>query len=199
MERLPPSIRWFQDRGLEIGECDDLRSYKKLIPTLEAFPAAWIATADDDVYYRRNWLAELVEGLAGRTVVTCHRAHRLKRSKSGGISPYSRWKRDVQDGAARMPSADLVPTGVGGILYPPTSLDGRVTDRSLFQRLCPDGDDLWFYWCARLAGTKHRKVGGSRWPVSWDGSQETSLWETNEHGGNDAAIAALEREFGYLG
>jgi hypothetical protein len=184
-----------RERGLEIRTCDDLRSYKKLIPAIEAFPDAFIATADDDIYYRRDWLETLVRR-SKIGIITCHRAHRIKRNPDGRIAPYLQWDFDIQHRAAREPSTDILPTGVGGMLYPPGSLAPIVTDRSKFQQLCPDGDDLWFYWCARMAGTNFRKVGGMMRLITWEGSQQSSLWTSNEAGGNDRMIAALEREFG---
>jgi hypothetical protein len=199
MAMLPASVLELQERGLEIRSCEDLRSYKKLIPALEAFPHAFIATADDDLYYRVDWLKELVEGLTSEgDVITCHRAHRMKQTPNGPLLPYLEWQFDVQDEHSRRPSDDLLPTGVGGMLYPPQSLDPCVTQRQLFRRLCPGGDDLWFYWCARMAGTRFKKVGGKLWLLNWPGSQQTSLWAVNEAGGNDAMIAALQEEFGYL-
>jgi len=195
---LPETVRVLEDRGLEVRLCDDLRSYKKLVPALQAFPDAFIATADDDIYYPRHWLERLVAGaLVTPEVITCHRAHRIRLDAQGRLKPYVQWAFDVQDVAARRPSTDLLPTGAGGILYPPQSLDNRVTDRSLFERLCPDGDDLWFYWCARMAGTKHKKVGGKLPLIPWRGKQQSALWQSNECGGNDMAIAALQTEFGY--
>ncbi|WP_155265116.1 glycosyltransferase family 2 protein [Sphingomonas segetis] len=196
LNQLPTEVRRLETRGLEIRACDDLRSYKKLIPALEAFPNAFIATADDDAYYPRNWLEELVNGIDTPRVITCHRAHRLKQTGNCNVAPYLEWDFDVQDEASRRPSADLLPTGVGGILYPPHSLDPRIVNRALFERLAPFGDDLWFYWCARMAGTLHKKVGGRMSLVVWSGSQQTALWSGNEAGGNDRMIAALEREFG---
>jgi hypothetical protein len=198
MDALPESVRELKRRGLEIRTCDDLRSYKKLIPALEIYPHAFIATADDDIYYARDWLEQLVAGAhVTPGVITCHRAHRMRFGGQGRLRPYVEWDFDVKDQCARLPSTDLLPTGAGGILYPPQSLDARVTDRILFERLCPRADDLWFYWCARMAGTRYKKVGGKVWPINWARSQQTSLWETNELGGNDAAIAALVQEFGY--
>jgi hypothetical protein len=193
MGKLPSEVRNLKTRGLEIRACDDLRSFKKLIPTLEAFPDAFIATADDDVYYPRNWLETLVGGVRDG-VITCYRAHRILRTADGKLAPYSMWANDVQDRRARQPSIDLLPTGAGGILYPPHSFDQRVTDGSLYERHCPDGDDLWFYWCARLADTQHMKVGPRLRLVTWKGSQLTSLWDSNETGGNDRATAALQSE-----
>jgi hypothetical protein len=192
---VPAAVRNLKTRGLEIRSCDDLRSFKKLVPALAAFPAAFIATADDDLYYSRGWLEALVDGV-GDGVISCHRAHRIKRAAEGVTAPYLEWDFDVQDSASRKPSPDLLPTGAGGILYPPNSLDPRVTDRGVFERLCPDGDDLWFYWCARMAGGLYKKVGGKMRLTLWPGSQDSSLWGNNEAGGNDRMIAALEAEFG---
>jgi hypothetical protein len=196
MEQLPPTVRALEERGVEIRACDDLRSFKKLVPALQAFPDAFIVTADDDLCYPPDWLEELVNA-AEQRVVTGHRAHRIKPWEDGSLRPYVEWEFNVQDAKARQPSADILLTGAGGILYPPHSLDPRATDRSLFERLCPDCDDLWFYWCARLAGTMHKKVRGTFRLLHWPGSQRSSLWKSNQHGGNDAAIAALEQEFGY--
>jgi hypothetical protein len=197
LDELPAAVRELERHGLDIRGCDDLRSYKKLVPALGEFRDAYIATADDDVYYSRGWLETLVSG-TGERVITCRRAHRMTRSEDGALRPYLQWEFAVQDEAAGLPSADILPTGIGGMLYPPRSLDPRVTDRSLFQRLCPDGDDLWFYWCARMAGTLYRKVGGRFRVVTWPGTQASSLWTSNEAGGNDRMIKALEAEFGPL-
>lgn len=194
LDRLPQKVRQFEQAGLEIMRCADLRSFKKLIPALGAFPDAFIATADDDVYYPANWLEELVGGVNGSTI-TCHRAHRPTRRLDGKPARYLDWDFEVQDEAARAPSADIVPTSGAGALYPPRCLHPMVTDRTLFEALCPDGDDLWFYWCARRAGTRFRKVGGQMRLISWLGSQDSSLWDVNSKGGNDRMIAALQAKF----
>lgn len=194
MDELPAEVRRLEAHGLEIRACDDLRSYKKLIPALEAFPDAFIATADDDVYYSGDWLEMLLE-VAEDDVITCHRAHRITRFPDGSLRPYLEWEFDVQDAASRQQSSDIFPTGAGGTLYPRHSLDQRVTDRLLFERLAPDGDDLWLYWCARMAGTQHKKVGGQIRLTPWRGSQASTLWSKNE-ARNDRIIAALSAELG---
>lgn len=199
LDRLPPEVRKLKQRGLDIRGCDDIRSFKKLVPALEAFPDAFIVTADDDLYYPADWLEQLVEGaLRHETIIQCHRTHRIKRSCDGKMAPYLAWDSDVQDERARRPSSDLLATTGAGALFPPNSLHPRVTDRDLFQRLCPDGDDLWFYWCAREAGTKHRKIGRRFRLTFWKGTQDSRLWNQNEQGGNDKMIAALQAEFGKL-
>ena len=70
-----------------------------------------------------------------------------------------------------------------------------VVDRGLFQRLCPENDDLWFYWCARMAGTRVRKAGPRLIVTSWEPAS-SSLWSQNKLGGNDRMWRALEEEFG---
>src|SRR5438445_5466095 len=73
MASLPKSITDLQARGLEIRPCKNVRSYKKIIPALAAFPNAFIATADDDVYYSSHWPEKMVS-LAGNNTIVCHRA-----------------------------------------------------------------------------------------------------------------------------
>jgi hypothetical protein len=196
-EQLPISVRRLEKHGLEIRNWDDLRSFLKLVPALQIFSNAFIATADDDIYYPRRWLERLaMESEEG--VITCHRAHRMKRTPDGRLQSYLEWDFAVEDKRARKPSTDIMPTGVAGTLYPPGSLDGRVLDRDLFLELCPSGDDLWFAWCARMARTKFKQVGTKYRLITWSGSQDTSLWADNQTGGNDRMIRALEDQLGLL-
>jgi hypothetical protein len=196
MDALPGEVRALQANGLEIRTCDDLGPFKKLIPALEAFPDAYVATADDDLYYPRDWLEVLVRE-AQRGTIVCHRAHRPVRAADGGLASYACWERNVQDRRARQASTDIMPTSGAGVLYPPGSLHEVATDRR-FLSLCASGDDLWYWWTSRMAGTKSRKVGPLMWVVAWPESQADSLWAGNEAGGNDRMIAALEAELGQL-
>jgi hypothetical protein len=86
-------------------------------------------------------------------------------------------------------------TGAGA-LFPPKCLHPIAIDHDKFSALAPDGDDLWFYWCARMAGTFVKKAGNSLIIVPWPGTKEASLWEANESGGNDEKVAALVAAFG---
>jgi hypothetical protein len=196
--QLPKSVRRLERAGLEIRSCDELRSFNKLVHALDAFPNAYLVTADDDLHYSRDWLGQLTAAFdPARLEIICHRAHRVMRDRTGALAPYRQWPYDVQDAAARRASTDIMPTGVGGVLYPPRSLHPLVTDRSLFQRLCPRGDDLWFYWCARMAGTPARKIGGKMRLINWPGSQASALcFDNGDGGGNDRMIRALEAELG---
>lgn len=194
-ELLPAVVRRLNGKGVEICVCADTRQYKKLVPALAAFPDAVIVTADDDVFYPPEWLAELVRAYQpAQPTIVCHRAHRLSFESDGSIAPYRSWTWDVQDEAARRPSTDLLPTGVAGVLYPPASLSPDVLDVAAFMKLAPSNDDLWFYWMARKRGTRVRKVGGVFALECWPGSQDEALFDVNGSGGNDQQIAALQAD-----
>jgi hypothetical protein len=197
MDLIPPSVTRLCGRGLEIRPCDDLRSYKKLVPALEAFPEAYIVTADDDLYYPSDWLKLLVAAAdQDRPVIVGRRAVRVVRDNAGQLAPFNSWDRDVTDGQARQPSPDLMCETGAGALFPPRCLHPIATDYGKFSELAPDGDDLWFYWCARMAGTLVKKAGNSLIIVPWQGTEESSLWSSNEWGGNDEKVAALVAAFG---
>lgn len=204
-ERLPSAVLRLLGGGIELREVDDVRSYKKLVFALEAFPDAWIATVDDDVFYKPDWLGLLVDGLdldgpehdiaATGAVITCHRAHRLTQTAGGTLAPYRDWQWDAEDAAAHRPSPDLMPTGIGGILYPPGALHPEVVVRSLYEDLAPSADDLWFFWCARRAGSTYRKVGPHFEQLTWWSSQGERLFDDNITR-NDAQIARLVARYG---
>ncbi|MBT9369653.1 hypothetical protein [Rhizobium sp. CSW-27] len=193
---LPAAVLRLQSNRFIIRTADDLRSYLKLVPSLESFPGAFIATADDDVYYERTWLEDLVRawrGNHGQTV--CHRAHRITTDAVGNWKPYAQWQNGFREPTA---SAEVFPTGVGGILYPPGSLHPLCTRRDLFQSLAPTADDLWFYWMTRMAGSQARALGWKRGVINWKGSQATSLYAENVlQNRNQQQLEALAHHFGW--
>ena len=61
---LPPNVLRLRSKGLSIRIVDvDMRSYLKLVPALAEFDDAYIVTADDDIYYPRDWLSMLVSAV----------------------------------------------------------------------------------------------------------------------------------------
>jgi hypothetical protein len=143
--------------------------------------------------YKPDWLEALVAGHQPG-VITCWRAHRVPRSP-GRLPPYRSWQWDVQDSAVRDPSDDLLPTGSGGILYPPGCFHPDVTNRQLYMTLCPDADDIWFYWQARRTGTRYRKVGGEFERIFVPDTQGERLFDANSTA-NDHHISAMFDHFG---
>lgn len=192
-EKLPNDVLVLKDYGLEIRECDDLKPYKKIIPALEAFPDAYITTADDDRYYPPNWLAALVEGqLSFPGSIVCHRARVMQFGADGMPQPYRSWYN-----AFSPDDGPLMPTGYGGVLYPPHCLTPDVTLREVFLELAPTADDLWLKWMSAAAGTSVTLVMKNGPPYDWPGSQGVGLIHANiRQGGNDRQARALAERFG---
>ena len=192
---LPLGVRCLRRVGLTILPCaNGLRSYGKIIPALQQFPDAYIATADDDHIYPHDWLSGLVAA-AGADAIAYYRGHRMRCASDGTPEPYRTWDWDID----RQIDGDVVvPTGVGGIMYPPCALDPRVVDRSLFESLAPTADDLWLCWMARLRRTGFRKAHAGATPVALPTATVASLSAVNNLGrvANDAAVKALVAEFG---
>jgi|GEM_PF-1070869 len=195
-DQLPDDVLALQDQGLEIALTRNVKSYKKIIPALRAYPDSFILTADDDVYYPSGWLGELVAGYdPSRKDIPAQRVHRIVTDSAGEPVPYMKWEFDVKAGPAH---ARNVATGVGGVLYPPGSLHPDVMLESAFKRFCPSSDDLWLYFMARRAGWQVRKIGRRRRYLSWAGSQRIALQHDNVvvGGGNDIQFERLLKHFG---
>ncbi len=198
---LPRTLRRMQRRGLRITFVEgNIRSYKKLIYALEAYPEATIITADDDCLYPRGWLAMLLDGARRHPgEVVCLRGHRIKVDSDGHVRPYREFLDNNKAPHAMPEDFNLMPTGVGGVLYPPRSLDGVVTDRDLFMRLAPTADDIWFKACSMLAGRKSVRCT-DRNITARDTSSilgKNGLWYSNLlDNANDPQLKAVFDHFG---
>ena len=96
-KNLPPDLLKLRNFGLTIDWCENLRPYKKLIPALEKFPDDIIVTADDDIFYRSDWLKILYdEHLKNPDCVIAHRAHRIRFDTQGNIFPYRLWNSEIK-------------------------------------------------------------------------------------------------------
>lgn len=74
---------------------------------------------------------------------------------NGKLLPYMQWKWTYTNQDA---SIWNFPTGVGGALYPPHSLDEEVFNESVFLDICKYADDVWFKAMAMKKGTLSKKV-----------------------------------------
>lgn len=153
---IPLALQRQQSRGLEIIVTpENIRSYKKLYHSLVKFPNDIIITVDDDVIYEYDLIERLVNAYKETPDVICAaRCHRVKLDK-GGLLPYNQWQWHFRE-----PSVSKLNflTGVGGVLYPPHSLDPEVTNIEAFTSLAPTADDVWFYCMAIKNGTRIRKI-----------------------------------------
>lgn len=197
---LPKAVTDLEGARFEVRTTDDLRSFTKIIPALDAFPRAFIAVADDDIYYRAEWLESLIDGFDPEVpAIVYHRGHRITHLPDGRLAPHRTWEREVSDARSLKPSIDIMPTGVGGVLYPPGSLPQQTSDIALFKRLSPTCDDSWLYFMWRQNGWTATRVDRPREPlITWPDTQEESLMTLHRGGGKDAHLAALSAHFGAL-
>ena len=165
---LPILLQKQQMRGLEVRYCEDLRSYKKLIPSLCAFPDACIVTIDDDVMLEYDLVERLVKThIESPDSICACRTHKIRLDKAGRPMSYLDWEYDADsedDGRSPLVFA----TGVGGVLYPPHCFSSEVFNKDVFTRICPYADDIWFYAMALMNKRKVKKVYTSEKPCFMD-------------------------------
>ncbi len=179
---LPLGLLNLTNKGLLIKWCKDLKSYKKLIPTIKEYPDNIIVTADDDVYYPKKWLQKLYESYLIHSVqmVHCHRVRILK-FDSFGLLPYEKWK-CINKCDELKPSYYLFFTGVGGVLYPPHIFYEDISRESLFMDLCPNADDIWFWAMCVLNNVKINSVKGNiRYTSNSKNSNNICNIENSQH------------------
>jgi len=191
---LPDNVLELQNQGLTIMYCEDMRSYKKLIPSLKVFPNSFIVSCDDDLYYHPNWLSDLTTVFSNNyKIAICSRAHRIFLDQSGKPQAYLKW--GYEEGSS-LASIFNFPTTGSGVLYPPNFFHPTVVDVETATKLCPDADDVWFYWMMIMNGCTAKKIDKNFRLVEWRNSQNDKLWQANVYsGGNDKAIENMSRIF----
>lgn len=171
----------------------EIRSYKKLIPAINDFPDDIIVTIDDDIRYPKNMLRNLVR--LHKRLPDAIIAHRVRKVKPE--APYSKWRKykwyDFIFKKLHF-SHLAMQTGVGGVLYPPHSLDETMLDPELFLSLAPTNDDIWFWAAAVSRGTYIVPLPDGQRHVREIGKpSKLSLKKINIESGEDRNRKALER------
>ncbi|NRB56821.1 MAG: hypothetical protein HRU39_12720 [Salinicola sp.] len=190
---LPENVIALANLGLEIHHCDDIHSYKKILPTLKRWPEAYVATADDDIYYPPTWLEEMVRATdINKKTIAAHRIHKIQLNQFGEVLPYNKWEWNTR--RAEKPDPLNFPTSGAGILYPPNCFHSDVNDIATFTKLCPNADDVWLYAMARIKGYSFKHTGRQGF-MTWPGSQSKMLFEENLAGGNDRQINQLIQHY----
>lgn len=197
-KELPIALQNQMKRGLEVKYCEDIRSYKKIIPSLSLFPEACIITLDDDLIYEIDLLEHLVSSYKQNPdCVSACRIHRMKTNTDGIPLPYKQW--DLLQ-YYDTPSHNNFLTSGGGALFPPNSLHRNVTDQETFLKLCPNADDIWLNAMLILNGVKVTKafthdLGGNDF-IPNESPYVQSLWSKNQNeDGNDLQIKAVWQKY----
>lgn len=190
---LPLRLKDQMKRGVEVRFCQDIGPHTKLIPALRAFPDSVVITVDDDILYPSNLVERLVYNHRKYpSEILCFRARRIHLPGLGPTIYSQHWPNQLSEASG----LDIVPLGVGGVLYPPDSLDPEVFNLSAQRELSPKADDIWFKAMSLRAGVACRRIDAPTEPHPIrPNSQDVGLEAFNVgEGGNDAQIqAAFDR------
>lgn len=169
---IPPSLKKLIDRGLKIRWTENIGPYRKLIATAKLMNRkdCLLVTADDNVIYPKNWLKGLKEAYEKHEgCVICYngkiisKADRLDRFFTKySLKPYTKWIKteEVEDDAKLGPSLDVFPIGKEGVLYPSKLLHEELFNKSIYMKMAPDNDDVWFKAITMITRTKVKCIAG---------------------------------------
>lgn len=179
-KKLPENLTKLEQYGLKIMWYEkDIKSFKKLIPTLQKYPNDIIVTFDDDYYYDERILEYLYNAyLENPNCIHARQAFIVKGEIVKSLHPRSY----VYD-SSYLPSYRNEPVGCGGVLYPPHSLHENVLNENEFLKELPTHDDIWFWGHALRNNTKISvlKKGYDLKNYIIEGSQADSLWQKNKN------------------
>lgn len=177
---LPKKLKALRSKGIEIRYCKDMRSYKKLIPTLALEPERNVMTVDDDIIYTKDTIKVIwEEHKKFPNAIVCLNAS-TPLIVDGIPYNYAKW-----DGIEFSINGMMIfPVGCGGTFYPLGSLHNDVMSEDLFMKLCPLADDIWFWFCGLLTETEKVFVKKSSSDLSFDAlyqyfHQGSALTHTN--------------------
>jgi len=147
--KLPKQLVKLEKYGLQIILCEeDLRSHKKYLYAFERFPNDIIITVDDDVFYHSNLIANLIKTNKKFPANVCaNHAVYIGKDNKNNILPYIQWK-NVEKGTLNR--NDIMPIGIGGVLYPPNAMHKDVIAKKLIKKLCYNADDIWLNAMTRM-------------------------------------------------
>ncbi|MEE0024316.1 glycosyltransferase family 2 protein [Methanobrevibacter sp.] len=190
---IPHEVLNLKKFGLKIKWCEDIKAYKKLIPALKEYPNDLIVTADDDLFYPENWLELLYEEhKQNPDYIICQRSRKISFNNSGSLKSYDEWK--LNDGEVKQSFFNFSTNGAGS-LFPPHSLYSDVSNKNLFEKLCPNADDVWIWAMAILNRTKIKGVNNNMRELTYVNLarelnilNEKTLYSSNFDGGNDLQI-----------
>ena len=177
----------------------NIKSHKKLIPTLLKYPNATVLVVDDDVIRPEGWLRcfmedhkkhpnDVITGMVAQYLDGDH--FEMYPNRAFGNTNYGTV---IENGRPA--------NGRGGTLYPAhTFTDPRFFDESLFMRLTPTSDESWQFYFNRRDKKPIRLISKqfdvSNF-ISGSQQQETALWKVNHrNNGYDIIWKRLKAELG---
>lgn len=192
-KKLPVDLSGYIAGGLEIHWCqDDMKSHKKYLYAFREYPNDCIITIDDDFYYEKHMIEELVyymDKFPG--CVLARRTHLITAESDGSISPYETWWGECQHYIG-VPRMDLLATTGGGALYAPHLIETEVFNTNNIRKYCMYADDIWLKVMELISGVPVVQVPTRLLDRSDTVFSQNGLYQRyNGNGGNDRQFQAV--------
>lgn len=198
-DTIPLILKRQMDRGLEIKYCEDIKSYKKLLPTLSLTPDSIIITVDDDYIYPLDFVENFLKTHFQYPQCVCYYiGNRITFDSKGHLKPYIKWK-GVEE-LEKIPSLLNFSLGAGGVLYPPHSFAPEIFNIEYIKKNIPKADDVWFKAMTLLNNITYVRVPlQERFDdkfVLLEKFQDIALYHDNvEKGENDFQLSKVFEEY----
>ena len=164
---------------------EDLKPHKKYFYAMQEFPDDPVIIVDDDVYYDKHVVEYLMESYTKfPNCVSAMRANLIGFRRDGSLMEYDGWKMGYKM-LTDVPSTQLIPTGVGGVLYPPHILPAATFNKDVINDTCLFCDDLWLKVMASAARVKTVVPQKICQETLIEDSQDVALWRMNVRQGNN--------------
>lgn len=126
-------LRWVKNTG----------PYRKLMPTLQqADDNDIIVTADDDIFYSREWLETLIDNFESKNrVIHAGRVRRKRKNVFGKYMGYIYWPIIKEEEVIK--EEYIITFGGGAVLCRNWFSDELINDTN-YLNIAPTADDLWY-------------------------------------------------------
>lgn len=190
---IPSELLALQNNRFNIEWVDeDLRPHKKYFYAVQKYPEYPLVIVDDDAIYDPQMLKVLAKSyLKHPDCISANRVNLIQFNRNKQFRKYTSWPMEYK-ALIDTPSFQLLPTGVGGVLYPPQSIGKEALNKDAIVKYCINADDLWLKINAVIMGYKTVLATDFVLPQIIEGSQETALWKENVYKtGNDVALTKI--------
>lgn len=176
---------------------ENIKPHKKYFFAMQENPEAAIITVDDDLFYDSSLVKDLIDSYKKYPeCVHARRVNLMKKTADGKIGKYATW--DWEYKTITKPDFALLPTGCGGILYPPKILPPETFQMESIKEYCLNTDDIWLKFMELKAGVKVVFTNNKTvHPLTIRKSQKTALMLNNAQNSreniNDINIEKMEK------
>lgn len=197
---MPIDLTIYFEQGLEIHWYqDDLKSHKKYLYAFQEYPDDYIITIDDDFYYERHMIEELIYYIDKfPQCILARRTHLITMQSDGSISSYENWWGECLHYIG-VPRMDLFAVGCGGILYPPHLFTQEVFHINYIKKYCMYADDVWLKVMELISGISVVQVPTRCLDKLDEYFAHDGLYQQhNGNGGNDRSLYQLLQKYNHF-